>query len=417
LKCGPSTQGDLRGIRRRNQWTRQTDLFPLQNLFHGRPHKCQRTTSSPEKPIPKNSTFYVRHPADKFGSRVTSLGRGLKQAFLQYRQFEVMAQSKEDRLLLLESPDGEESAERVLITDAVARHLAKLTAGGLSVASRAAHESALEGFRASCRKTFVDEIVRDDVVLYLSQMKQNSRQSRSGQRNITIGRRLALLNIFLGQYEKTKFLSRKEWPTAAKTKPTVYTQEKWSAIMDATIARKADADALIARKAEERIRLAFFRFTACLNMEVAAAEYSDIDAKTCLFHIKTKPHLNWQPKRSVEREIVLPAEFVKCLLARRDAKNSSRLLFPNAAGNIDHNLIGFLKSAAKRARIAEHVTLHKIRRTTAFEYAARFGIGNCLKLLGCNSVAMTTRYDDAEDMTSPDRRKDMEEFFSRLVAR
>lgn len=187
--------------------------------------------------------------------------------------------------------------------------------------------------------------------------------------------------------------------------------------MDATIARKGDTDGLIARKAEERIRLAFFRFTACLRMEVATAEYSDIDAKTCLFHVKTKPHLNWQPKRLVEREIVLPAEFVKLLLARQDAKNSSRLLFPNGVGNVDHNLIGFLKSAAKRARIAEHATLHKIQRTTAFEYAARFGIANCLRLLGCSSVAMTARYGNAEDMTSPDRRKDMEEFFSRLVAR
>jgi hypothetical protein len=145
-----------------------------------------------------------------------------------------------------------------------------------------------------------------------------------------------------------------------KDEAPVFTQEKWTAIMDATIARKGDADGLIARKAEERIRLTFFRFTACLDMEVAAAEYSDIDAKTCLFHVNAKPHLNWQPKRLVEREIVLPAEFVKCLLARRVAKNSSRLLFPNAVGNVDHNLIGFLKSAAKRARIAEHETFHKI---------------------------------------------------------
>jgi hypothetical protein len=76
-----------------------------------------------------------------------------------------------------------------------------------------------------------------------------------------------------------------------------------------------------------------------------------------------------------------------------------------------------LKSAAKRARIAEHVTLHKIRRTTAFDYAARFGVGNCLKLLGCSSVAMTARHGDAEDMTSPARRKDLEEFFSGLVTR
>src|SRR5580692_11563033 len=53
------------------------------------------------------------------------------------------------------------------------------------------------------------------------------------------------------------------------------------------------------------------------DMEAATVEYTDIDAKTCVFHVKRNPPLNWQPKRLVERDIVLPAEFVKYLLARR----------------------------------------------------------------------------------------------------
>jgi hypothetical protein len=185
----------------------------------GRSHKCRRTPSSPGIPIPENGTFYIYHRADKFGSRVTSLGRGLEQAFLRYQKFEAQEQRKEDRLLPLESSGAEESAERVLITDAVTRHLAMIAERDLSAATRAAHKSALEDFRASCQKTFVDEIVRDDVVLYLSRMKQNLQQRRSSQRNFTLRGRLALLNSFLGQYEKTKLLSRKEWPVAVKTKP------------------------------------------------------------------------------------------------------------------------------------------------------------------------------------------------------
>jgi hypothetical protein len=152
-------------------------------------------------------------------------------------------------------------------------------------------------------------------------------------------------------------------------------------------------------------------------MEAATVESPDIDAKTCVFHVKRKPHLNWQPKRLVERDIVLPAEFAKCLPARRDTKYSLGLLYPSTAGKIDCNLIGFLKSAAKRARIEEHVTLHKIRRTTAGDDAARFGIDNCLKLTGCSSIAMTPRDVSAEYLTFSDKRKDMEEFFSGLVTR
>jgi hypothetical protein len=152
-------------------------------------------------------------------------------------------------------------------------------------------------------------------------------------------------------------------------------------------------------------------------MDATTAEYTDIDAKSCLCHIKRKPRLNWQPKRLLEREIVLNAEFVRCLLARRDMKNSSGLLFPNTVGKIDHILIAILKSAAKLAKIAEHVALHKVRHTTAVDYAARFGIGNCLKLTGCSSIAMTARHVSAEDLTFPNKRKDKEEFFSELVTR
>lgn len=106
----------------------------------GRPHKCRRTPVSPEIPIPENNTFYVHHPADKFGSRVTSLGRGLEQAFLRYQKFEAKEQRRLDRLPPLESPAAEESAQRVLIADAVTRHLATLAERGVSAASRAAHK-------------------------------------------------------------------------------------------------------------------------------------------------------------------------------------------------------------------------------------------------------------------------------------
>jgi len=383
----------------------------------GRPYKCRRTTASPEIPIPEKSTFYVIHPRDELGSRTTSLGRGLEKAFLRYRQFKANEQRKRRGLAPLENSGDGKSSKRVKIADAVANYLAELKETGWGTASRSARERALEDFKASCRKTFVDEIVREDIFLYLSWMKQNLRQSHFRRPNITAWGRLILLNTLLRQYGKARLLLRKEWPLTVKTKPTVYTKQKWAAIMDATIPQESDTDELIARKIEERIRLEFLRFTACLEIEAITAEYGDIDAERCLFQVRRKPHLNWQPKRLVERGIVLPADFVKRLLARRDANNCTGLLFPNTVGTIDDNFIGFLRSAAKRAQIRERVTLHKIRRTTAIDYTSRFGVANCLRLLGCRSTAMTTRYVSTEDMTSPSRRAELEEFFSKLVTR
>ena len=343
--------------------------------------------------------------------------KGLEKAFLRYRQFKENEPNKSRGLTPLENSGERKSAERVMIADAVTKYLAELSETGLGTAPQRARESALEDFQASCRKTFVDEIVREDIILYVSWMKQNLRQIDFRRPNISLRGRLILLNTLLGQYGKANLLSRKEWPVTVKTKPTVYTKQKWAAIMEATIPRTGDSDELIARKAEERIRLEFLRYSACLDIEAATAEYDDIDATTCLFRIRRKPHLNWQPKRLVEREIVLPADFVKRLLARRDATNETGLLFPNTVGKVDNNLIGFLRSAAKRARITERVTLHKIRRTTAIDYASRFGVGNGLRLLGCRSIKMTERYVGTEDMTSPSRRAELEEFFSKLVTR
>ena len=89
-----------------------------------------------------------------------------------------------------------------MIADAVTKYLAELSESGLGTAPHRARESALEDFQASCRKTFVDEIVREDIILYVSWMKQNLIQIDFRRPNISLRGRLILLNTLLGQSRK-----------------------------------------------------------------------------------------------------------------------------------------------------------------------------------------------------------------------
>jgi integrase len=195
----------------------------------------------------------------------------------------------------------------------------------------------------------------------------------------------------------------KEWPKVVKVAPDRYDREQIDAILKAALP-------------EEKIRLLFFFYSGCRDMEVATAEYGDVDAKTNVFTIRAKPHLKWKPKTGEERSQVLPKAFVKELLARKAVcKNGNNLIFPNSVGNVDHNLIEFLQKAAKRAGITERVTQHKIRRTAISHAIDKFGVRKAMAFAGHSNIATTNKYAAPDDMTSPGVRKQVEESFEELV--
>lgn len=240
------------------------------------------------------------------------------------------------------------------------------------------------------------------MVGYLAWMQDNVEKRSVGQANITFRKRLGFVNTFLAEYGKANLWDSKQWPKVVKKTPDRYDLETIKAILKAALP-------------EERLRLLFFFYTGCRDMEVATAEYGDINSETCTFKIQAKPHLNWKPKTHEEREQVLPKDFVKELMVRK-AGSKNNLIFPCVrSGKVDNNLIEFLQKAAVRAGITERVTLHKIRRTAISHAIDKFGVRKAMAFAGHSSIATTNKYAAKDDMTSPGIRKEVEEAQAELV--
>lgn len=377
---------------------------------NGKPWRCQLNADAPLIEIPTEGPFYAVHakginPA-KPETRATPLPGALAEALAAYQTFERNFQRSQAGLALvndfaINQPPAADGV-RVTISASIAKYLQTKKASDSSKDTIRAYAANLRDFQKSCGKEFIDELTQDDIIAYLVWMKANVKRRSVGQPNITLSKRLGYLNTFLKEFGKGDMWAKSNWPKAVKTKPNKYDDETLQAILNAA-------------EPEEKIRLNFFVFTGCRDMEVAHAEYSDIDTKTNVFHIRNKPHLGWKPKDSEERDVVIPdPKFVKQLMERRAGSKNS-LIFPNTVGKVDNNLIEFLQKAAKRAGIKERVTLHKIRRTIGSMYAKKFGIGNAQQFLGHSDIQTTARYIAADDMTSQKRRAEVEDAFAELV--
>jgi integrase len=372
---------------------------------NGRPHRCRKTADAPEITIPADASFYATHPKDAKGNRATALGQGLDSAFAAFQKFEANFQRQKNGLALIEdfetnSPQAVEG--RILIADAIAEYLLKIKTSDKTSATYSAYKLGLAGFKSSCTKAYIDELTEKDMVAYLAWMRDNVKKRKLGQANITFRKRLGFVNTFLGEYGKANLWDSKQWPKIVKKAPDKYDAETIAAILKAATP-------------EEKLRLLFFFYSGCRDMEVATAEYSDVDKKTHIFKIQAKPHLNWKPKTSEERAQVLPAEFVRDLTARK-AKSENNLIFPcPRSGKVDNNLIEYLQKAALRAGITERVTLHKIRRTAISHAIKKFGVTNAMKFAGHSSIQTTNKYAAPDDLTNQKVRKQVEESMAELV--
>ena len=82
--------------------------------------------------------------------------------------------------------------------------------------------------------------------------------------------------------------------------------------------------------------------------------------------MESKPHWKYQTKTGATRNVLVSKELMDRLLARKDTRRPSKLLFGAHTGKVDHHILERLKTAAKRAALdPTTVDLHKFRATAA----------------------------------------------------
>ncbi len=212
-------------------------------------------------------------------------------------------------------------------------------------------------FMEVSRKTFVDEVTREDIFRFHRALRERGCTER------TIANKHARLKSFL----KFAGLDTSIMPPPPKyeeTLPTIYTPVEIGKILEA-------ADDYMRIVIEMGLKLGL------RDQEIVHAEWADIDWQESVFRVQGKPASNFRVKDSEQREIPIPTDLLTRLRKWHEKSPKSRLIVGTKTDQPNTKLLRLLKRLAKKAGLScgkcegcraelkecQQWTLHKLRRT------------------------------------------------------
>jgi integrase/recombinase XerD len=245
--------------------------------------------------------------------------------------------------ILAQTQDG-----KTLLTAAIADHLEniKLTKKPKTLA---AYSTALAYFQKSCRKMYVSEIDRKDMLKYSAFLRDEKGQSPRSVYN-----KFENVMTFLKAQKVRDLIGKNDWPRFTEEEPEIYEQEE----LDKLFAACDD---------EERLWYEFFLMTGLREQEVQHTYWSDINFTRSTIKVTHKPDRNWTPKAYKEREIPVPAKLIARLKEwKTKSDKTCGLVFPTSGCNVKLDFLDCLKAVAERAGLnPADCFLHKFRATFA----------------------------------------------------
>jgi integrase len=282
--------------------------------------------------------------------------------------------------------DDNDDPTRLTLQQAKIKYFENLVSLGKDKKTIAAYRVSVVSFLESCKKRFVDEMDRQDLIDYIGWLRKQPRKARRGDPNRTYHNKVSNVVIFLKSFGKGKLLKAADYPSFAEKTVFYLTRQQ------ITIFRNACDDE------EERFTFEFFLKTGFRDTETAHSEYSDVhDGK---IHVREKPQYNWHPKKWQTRTVPIPKSLIDSI-AERKKSSRTKLIFPNLDGGPNLHLLRVIQRIAKRTNIEIPVDLHTIRRTFGTLCEKEFSIQDAQRKLGHKDVATTIRYlglsgDDSE---------------------
>ncbi|HVN22168.1 MAG TPA: tyrosine-type recombinase/integrase [Dongiaceae bacterium] len=241
----------------------------------------------------------------------------------------------------------------------------------------AAYTTALNYFTQSCRKLFLHEIDRYDLLKFSSFLRDEKKQSPRSVYN-----KFETVITFLKANGIRGLAGKNDWPRYTEEEPEMYEPEELKNLFKAC-------------DAEERLWYEFFLMTGMREQEVMHAYKSDVNCTSCIVRVTHKPDRSWTPKAYKEREIPIPAKLAASLkkwISKSD-KNCN-LLFSTAGCNPKLDFLDCLKACAERAKLdPDNFWLHKFRSTFATRCLwAGVDLRTVQQWLGHSDMESTMRY-------------------------
>src|SRR5438270_5432308 len=241
----------------------------------------------------------------------------------------------------------------------------------------AAYNTALNYFTESCRKLYLHEIERYDLLKFAGFLRDEKKQSPRSVYN-----KFETVMTFLKANGIRGLVGKNDWPRYTEEEPEMYDP--------------ADLDNLFkACDSEERLWFEFFLMTGMREQEVMYTYWSDINFAHATVRVSHKPDRNWTPKAYKEREIPIPTKLVKNLKTLKAKSNMGcPLVFPTAGCNPKLDFLDRLKVIADRAELdSDNFWLHKFRSTFATRCLwAGVDLRTVQQWLGHSDMESTMRY-------------------------
>jgi integrase/recombinase XerD len=265
---------------------------------------------------------------------------------------------------------------RVTLGDAVSAYLSE-TKVLKRPATFSAYSLALRNFTDACSKTYLDQITRDDLIVfrkYLADAKLADRTSHN---------RFEHVLSFLKANGIVKLARKGDWPKFVQQEPESYEPEELEKFFSAC----------------DEEEYAFFQFhlmTGFRKKEVAYTAWSDVDLKNGVVRVTSKPEHGFRPKDWEEREVPIPDKLV-ATLKKWAKKSRGKFVFPTRNGTPRTHrtqLLELCKAVAERAKLnPDEFWLHKFRATFAtMHLQAGVDLRTVQVWLGHKDLESTMRY-------------------------
>lgn len=341
--------------------------------------------------------FYAVYPdPNNKGRRLTkSLGKDPVQAYTLFTQTEQDFSRIRQGLLPVNIEEPKKTDGTRGLRTCAAEYKSELEALGKKKSTISMYTRAVDDFVARCRKTFIDDVDRKDILDYLAWMKSNLKK-REGDPQHALRNRVRYLSTFFTRFGLKNPLPMKDIKKPVKRRPWKYSM---------------DVVKLLLSKAsrEQKDLIHFLLNTGFRDEEVAYSTWASLDLKAGSANVLPNDKYGWTPKdgESREQDIVLSDEFVAIMKARKErmkAKDSD-LIFPTQTGKPNNHLIKIVRRAAVKVGFEGKVSLHAFRRTFGTTVAKHYNIEQARIWLGHSDIETTQRYLAADELTTEQSKK------------
>lgn len=240
-----------------------------------------------------------------------------------------------------------------------------------------AYTVAARYFLESCKKTYIETIDRSDLIHFIAYLRDEKDQSPR-----SIANKFENIMTFLKAQGLSGIIRKGDWPTYVEAEPEIYEKEDLAEFF------KACTPA-------EKLWFEFFLKTGMREQEVIYTMQRNINKNHATVNMTWKPEFNWYPKGYKEREIPIPDDLVKAIVAARPESWKGRdLLFHTVSGLPKFDFLDCCKAISDRAGLdPADWWLHKFRATFAtWHLQGGVDIRTVQKWMGHTDLESTMRY-------------------------